>query len=398
MNTLKAKRIGRISLILFAATFHLRVADAQTGMDPERLAQIPTRLQEFVEEGKIAGAVMLLARHDGVVLLAAVGYQDLETKTPMRTDAIFRMASIAKPMTALGIMVLQEDGRLSIRDRVARHLPDFRNLQAEAASERPRPVILEQLMTHMSGMASETDLYEQDFMARSLADVVATYSSRPLASAPGTRFIYSSPGFDILGRVIEVVSGMTYEAFMEERVFGPMGMEDSGFFVPPEHRGRMSSFYRIEDDRLQEGAWPNTYSGDLPHDGRIFPAPAFGLYSTAPDLGAMLQMLLSGGTYDGRRVLSRASVTAMTIDHIRDDEKPARGLGWSVARQGQTFGPGGPLASSRAYGHGGSSGVNVWVDPDNDLAGAFLIHQVGTESSSALNAFMTMAAAAVVDR
>ncbi len=380
-------------LFLLAATMHLQVADAQTGMDPERLAQISTRMQEFVEEGQIGGAVMLLVRHDGIVLLEAVGYQDLETKTPMRTDAIFRMASVAKPMTALGIMVLQEEGRLSVRDPVGRHLPDFRNLQAEAARERPRPVTLQQLMTHTSGMASERDLFEPDFLWESLADVVATYASKPLASSPGTKFLYSSPGFDILGRVIEVVSGTSYEAFMEERVFGPLGMEDSGFFVPPEHRVRMSSFYRIEDDRLHEERRPND-SGDF--EGTVFPAPAFGLYSTAADLGALLQMMLSGGTYEGRRILSRASVTAMTVDQILDDEIRPWGLGWSVARQAGWVG--GPLASSRAYGHGGLSGVSVWVDPENYLAGAFLIHQVGQEAFFAYNAFVTMAVAAIVDR
>jgi len=245
-------------------------------------------------------------------------------------------------------------------------------------------------------MASEGDLWEPDFMWKGLAEVVATYASKPLASSPGTRFTYSSPGFDILGRVIEVVSDTSYEAFMEERVFGPLGMSDSGFFVPSEHRDRVPSFYRIEDDRLHEGAWPNSYSGDLPHEGRVFPAPAFGLYSTARDLGALLQMMLSGGTYDGQRILSPASVAAMTVDRIRDDEKPTWGLGWTVA--GQAGSLGGPLASSRAYGHVGSSGVSVWVDPENDLAGAFLIYQVGQEAFSAQNAFMTMAAAAVVDR
>lgn len=378
-------------LFLLAATLHLQVADAQTGMDPERLALIPTRLQEFVEEGQIAGAVMVLVRHDGIVMLEAVGYQNLETRTPMRTDAIFRMASVAKPMTALGIMVLQEEGRLSIWDRVGRHLPDFRNLQAEEAGERPPPVTLQRLMTHTSGMASERVLFSPhpEFFRETLADVVATYASKPLAAPPGTRFIYSSPGFDVLGRVIEVVSGTSYEAFMEERVFGPLGMDDSGFLTAMWDRDRMAPRYRFEDDRLQEDprtVWEET----------IFPSPAFGLFSTAPDLGALLQMMLNGGTYDGRRILSRASVTVMTVNQIRDDEMPAWGLGWTVARQAGFIG--GPLASSRAYGHGGSSGVNVWIDPENDLAGVFLIHQVGPESLSARNAFMTMAAAAVVNR
>lgn len=378
-----------VPLFLLAVTLHLQNVGAQTGMDPERLALIPTRLQEFVEEGKIGGAVMVLVRHDGIVLLEAVGYQDLETKTPMRTDAIFRMASVAKPMTALGIMVLQEEGRLSVWDRVGKHLPDFRNLQTEPASERPQPVILQQLMTHSSGMGAN-GFYEEDFLLESLADIVATHASKPLASSPGTRFLYSSPGFDILGRVIEVVSGTSYEAFMEERLFDALGMEDSGFFGTMwERRDRIAPFYRIEDDRLHEIARPVS-------EEWIFPSPAFGLFSTAPDLGALLQMMLSGGTYDGHRILSRASVTAMTANPIRvprrrDDEIITRYWGWAswVAS---------PLASSRTYGIRGSSGVRVWVDPENDLAGAFLIHQGGPEAVSALNAFMTMAAAAVVNR
>ena len=149
-----------------AVTLHLQNVGAQNGMDPERLALIPTRLQEFVEEGQIAGAVMLLARHDGIVLLEAVGYQDLETKTPMRTDAIFRMASVAKPMTALGIMVLQEEGRLSVWDPVGRHLPELRDPQTEQASERRQSITLEQLLTHTSGMANESVLFEEDSSRR----------------------------------------------------------------------------------------------------------------------------------------------------------------------------------------------------------------------------------------
>ncbi len=374
-------------LFLLAATLHLQVVGTQAGMDPERLAQISTRMHEFVEEGQIGGAVMLLVRHDGIVLLEAVGYQELETQTPMRTDAIFQMASVAKHMTALGIMMLQEEGRLSVWDRVGQHLPEFRNLQTEAASDSPQPITLEQLLTHTSGMASDNDLYESDFMQRSLADVVATYASKPLASSPGTRFIYSSPGFDILGRVIEVVSDTSYEAFMADRVFGPLGMEDSGFFPAMwEYRDRIAPFYRIEDDRLQEA--PRSVSEEW-----TFPSPGFGLFSTATDLGALLQMLLSSGTYDGRRILSRESVKAMTVDRIRAFTRTA--WGW-VTGLGRAYG--GPLASSRTYGMRGSSGVTVWVDPEYDLAGAFLIHQVDQGALSALNAFMTMAAAAVVDR
>ena len=160
--------LGRTVAATLLAAAVSSTAQAQTGMDPERLARIPTRMQEFIDEGQIGGAVLLLVRHDGIVLLEAVDYQDLESKTRLRTDAVFRMASLAKSMTALGIMVLQEEGRLSVTDRVGQYLPDFRNLQTDPAGERPQRVTIAQLLTHTSGMAN--DLYERDFLQESLAD------------------------------------------------------------------------------------------------------------------------------------------------------------------------------------------------------------------------------------
>ena len=378
------------------AELNLQVVDArQAGMDPDRLARIPTRMREFVEEGRIAGAVMLLERRDAIVLLEAVGYQDLETKKPMHVDTIFRVASIAKPVTTIGIMLLQEEGRLAINVPLKRYLPEFDSLQVKGTDTPSRPVTIWGLMTHTSGFASERDIFKPSFLKKSLAEVVAIYAQSPLAYEPGTKFVYSSPGFDTLGRLIEVVSGKQYEAFIEERIFRPLGMKDSCFFVSPEKRGRLASFYRTEDGKLHKGAKPNSFAGDLQHEGRVFPAPAFGLYSTAPDLGAMLQMMLSGGTYNGRRILSQASVTAMTVDKVMDEKKPPWGLGWTVTRQAGTFGY--PFASSRAYGHGGSTGVFIWADPEKDLAGVFLIHQAGQESWHVGNIFMTMAATAIAD-
>jgi CubicO group peptidase (beta-lactamase class C family) len=363
-------------------------------MDPDRLAEIPVRMQEFVDDGRIAGAVMVLARSDGIALLEAVGFLNLQDQVPMPTDAIFRMASVAKPMTATGIMVLQEEGRLSIQAPLERYLPEFEGLDAEGAEGPVWPIWIQGLMTHTSGMAAEWELFEQSFFEKSLAEVVATYAQRPLQSVPGTRFVYSSPGFDVLGRVIEVVSGKRFEDFMEERIFHPLGMSDSGFFVPIENRDRLASFYRFEDGQIIEGARPNSYAGDLPHDGRVFPAPAFGFYSTAPDLAALLQMLLNSGQYDGRRLLSPASITAMTVNQVLNEDLPAWGLGWTVADRAGSVG--GHLASAGAFGHGGSTGVGIWADPENDLAGAFLIHQSDQESSYVQNIFMTMAYAALI--
>jgi len=368
----------------------LRANAAKAGMDPKRLTEIPARMKGFVGQGTIAGAVMLVARHGVVASLEAVGYQDLETQKPMRTDTIFRIASIAKPVTAIGILILQEEGRLALSDQVGNHLPEFKGLRMRDGSAPGSPVTIQGLMTHTSGMAAEGELFKSEFMAKSLAEVVAAYAQAPLDSQPRTRWLYSSPAFDTLGRIIEVVSGRPYEVFLEERVFRPLGMRDTHFFLPREKRDRLASFYRFEEGKLHKGA--TGFAADTPHEGRIFVAPAWGLYSTAPDLGALMQMMLNRGTYQGRRILSRASVRAMTIDQTPQLPGQGQGLGWSVARSAGVFGP---LTSAGTYRHGGSTGVFVWVDPEQDLAGVFLKHQAG--AGNAMNAFMAMAAAAIVD-
>jgi CubicO group peptidase (beta-lactamase class C family) len=282
-------------------------------------------------------------------------------------------------------MILQEEGHLALNSPVATYLPDFKNVRLKDGSVPGGPFTILGLMTHTSGMASERDLFKSEFIGRSLAEVVAQYAEAPLDSSPRTTSLYSSPGFDVLGRIIEVVSGKPYETFMEERVFRPLGMRDTHFFVPRGKRDRLASFYRSEGGKLQSEA-----RGIAADDGRRFVAPAWGLYSTAADLGALMQMMLNGGTHQGRRILSRASVKAMTTDQI--PEFPGAGLGWSVA---QAVGQFGPLTSAGTYGHGGSTGVYVWADPEQDLAGVFLKHQAG--STNVIHAFMAMAAAAVVN-
>lgn len=365
------------------------VASARSTVYPERLARIPARMQELVDDGTIAGAVMLLARHDTVLLLEAVGYADLGSRTPMRVDHIFSLASIAKPVTALGVMMLQEDGLLTTGDFVARHLPEFEGLRVAEPGPGSRGPLIRELMTHTSGLDSEGALFDHDtFFDESLATVVAGYATTPLAYEPGTRQVYSSPGFDTLGRIIEVVSGRSFESFMEQRLFGPLGMRDTGFFVAPEKQARVPSHYWHVDGVLSERALTVSWSD------RRFPAPAFGLHATAADLGALMQMMLNGGTHDGHRILSEAAVGAMTGNQVRADSLPARGFGWTVA------GGGTPdleisLASGRIFGHGGATGPVVWADPERDLAGVLLIHQADMDVRYARRVFAELAFAAV---
>jgi len=354
----------------------------------ERVARIPTSMQKLVDDGTIAGAVMLLARHDTVLLLDAVGYADLESQTPMRVDHLFSVASIAKPVTALGAMILQEDGSLTLGDAIGRHLPEFREISVANPGPRSRPPLIRELMTHTAGFDADGALFDQRFADRSLATVVSGYAKSPLAYEPGTRQLYSSPGIDVLARIIEVASGRSFESFMAERVFEPLGMNATGFRVSPEDRSRVPSRYRHVDGVLRR-LEPSWLVGD-----RRFPAPAFGLFTTASDLGALMQMMLNGGSHDGRRVLSEAGVTAMTRNQVRASDLPARGLGWTVA------GGGTPdleisLASGRIFGHGGASGPVVWADPEWDLAGVLLIQQSDLDVRHARRVFSNLAFAAM---
>jgi CubicO group peptidase (beta-lactamase class C family) len=366
-------------------------ASSQSDVDAERLARIPARMQELVDDGTIAGAVMLLARRDTVLMLEAVGYADVASRTPMQIDHIFRVASISKPTTAVGVMILQEEGVLTIGDYVARHLPEFRGLRVENPGPRSRPPVIRELMTHTSGLDSEWVLFDHDtFFRESLETVVTGYTKTPLAYEPGTRQVYSSPGFDTLGRIIEVISGQSFESFMQARVFRPLGMHDTSFFVEPEDQGRVPSRYWHEEGELTV----REPSGLLDPDRR-FPAPAFGMFSTAADMGALMRMMLNGGTHEGRRVLSENAVGAMTTNQVRADSLPARGLGWTVG------GGGTPdldfsAASETTFGHGASSGAVAWADSGWDLAGVLLIHQADQDARHARRVFAELAFAAII--
>ena len=382
-KSLRAMR--KVLIVLLVIALDLQSADpAKLGMDPDQLALISTRMKEFVDEGRIGGAVMLIARPNGIAFSEAVGHRDIEMREPMQVDTIFRVASITKPVTAIGIMMLQEEGRLVIRAPLDRYLPEFRGLRLKNGSEPSRPVTVQDLMTHTSGMvgsAAARSVVGESFGTKTLADVVEVYSQTPLEHEPGAKFLYTAAGFDTLGRIIEVVSGRSYETFMEERIFGPLGMKDSHFFLPPEKEDRFAQF--------RDSALRMEYSGE----GRtVFPAPASGLCSTTNDLGALLQMMMNRGTHNGQRFLSPASVDAMTTNKLPKEASRRYGLGWSVIRPGRA-----PLSSGNVFYHNGGTGASAWVDRQKDLALVFLIHQDDRNRSYVRAVFRAMATTAVAD-
>lgn len=399
----------RRRLFLTAGAALVCGAAVNSGLDTGRLAKIAPRMQHYAGRGQIAGNVTLVARHGQVVHLNAVGWQDVENKKPMKTDSIFQVMSMTKPVTAVGIMMLAEQGKLAVSDPVERHLPEFKGqmmVESRAGGEvklrKPsRTITIRDLMTHTSGMPGvlpdgAPDLYTK--MNRTLAEAVLLFSQQPLEFEPGSKWQYSNSGIATLGRIIEVVSGKSYENFIATEIFQPLGMKDSFFFPPEDKIGRIALVYRSENGKLSR-ADGSILGGDSAQyrRGAKFPAPEFGLYSTASDLAAFYQMMLNGGEYKGSRLLSPASVDVMSRVHTAEIPKAgwwqggSYGLAWEVIHQPLGTAT---LMSPGTYFHGGAFGTHGWIDPKKDLVGVYMVQRT-SGGDDARNAFMAMANAAV---
>lgn len=382
----------------------------KAGMDADRLARIPVRMRAFVDKGTISGAVTLVARHGSIAAFDAVGWQDIESKKPMKTDTIFQIMSMTKPVTAVGIMMLAEEGKLGLNDPVYKHLPEFRGqwlIESRDGNKtrnlkRPsRPITIRDLLSHTSGMPSVPPEGCKNLMSElnlTLAQAVLLYSQQPLDFEPGTRWQYSNPGIATLGRIIEVVSGQPYEQFMEQRIFKPLGMKDSFYFPPEDKIGRIAMLYNLEDGQLKR-AGAKALGGDPAkyRKGAKYPCPECGLFSTAGDLAAFYQMMLNGGTSNGGRLLSRTSVDLMTALHTGElaaGHSPGMGYGlaWTIVRE--------PVAtltyrSLGTYGHGGAFGTEGFIDPKRDMVEVMLIQRDSGGDDSERNAFWALAASAI---
>jgi CubicO group peptidase (beta-lactamase class C family) len=366
------------------------------GMSAARLARIPVRMKEFVDAGKTAGVVTLVERHGKVAEFDAVGHQDLESKTPMRTDTVFRLASVTKPITCAGIMVLVDEGRISLIDPAEKYLPEFKGLKVNPcgslaglnceAVPASRPINIIDLMSHTSGLPGSVSGASAP---TTLAERVAAVSRATLLFQPGTAWNYSNIGIAALGRIIEVVSGQPYDRFLEERIFKPLEMKDTFFFIPAEKAGRVASVYTYEPTGLKK----------VPMSAAKYPAPEGGLLSTAGDVARFHQMMLNRGTLDGQRVLSAAAVEAMTRSWTGDMKAGfapgvGHGFGFEVVRE--------VLGTYRynsigSYVKGGAYRTYGWVDPAKDMVGIIFMQRTngGGDVADEINAFMAMAAAAI---
>jgi CubicO group peptidase (beta-lactamase class C family) len=383
---------------------------AASGMNGVVLSQIPQRMKHFVDEQTVAGAVTLVAHGDKVAEFQATGMADIEQNRPMQKDTIFQIMSMTKPVTAIGIMMLAEEGKLGLRDPVEKYLPEFHDQHvatnvgpdAERLRKPDHPITIRDLMTHTAGIPDPAPAAIHDYpqlMNVPLAEVVRHLAKEPLLFQPGTQWSYSSPGIEILGRIIEVCSGEKYEDFIAERILRPLGMKDSFFYPPADKVDRIAMVYAKKDGKLVP-APPTILAGDPAkhRQGAVFPAPGWGLYSTAEDLLHVYRMMLNNGVYEGHRYLSPFSVHLMTEPHTRGIHPVGwmrgadYGLAWEVVTD-----PLGELEghAEGTYGHGGAFGTQGWIDPRNDLISIMLIQQADGGTDGMRNVFLTMAEASV---
>lgn len=342
------------------------------GLSSAGLREATDLLNRYVAEQRIAGAVAGIARRGQVGYLEAVGVQDVETLAPMAERTLFRIYSMTRPITAVAVMMLYEERRFDLDDPVSRFIPEFKNAvvlgTAGAAPRAPaRPITVRDLLLHTSGLNARTSEVYRREQVRSrtipMSQFIANLVRVPLMEDPGTRYRYSE-GTTVLGRLVEIWSGMPFETFLDERIFRPLRMTDTMFWAAtPEQRARLATVYgpsaagglmQVETETLPFTERPTLIEG------------AVGLLSTVPDYLRFSQMLLNKGQLDGVRLLSAKTVEMMTVNGLPEAVQATKGgsMGWGLANvQVATTTTAGEPWTKGEYGWDGTAGTIFWVDP-----------------------------------
>jgi CubicO group peptidase (beta-lactamase class C family) len=335
-------------------------AKAEQGTPPA-VPAISDRLRKYIAAKEIAGAVTLVATPDRVIHLDATGNAVLKPGEAMPTDAIFWIASMSKPILATLLLMLQDEGLLAVDDPVEKYLPEFKGLKT--ADGKPAHVTIRHLLTHTSGMGEITP--DQARACKTLASVIPLYVARPVGFTPGSKWVYCQSGINTGGRIAEVVTGEPLEKLLERRLFGPLGMKDTTFYLTDKQVPRLAKSYRRTDKGDLEATDIGFLGGKSPTSLDRFPAPNGGLFSTASDYARFCQMVLRGGELDGKRYLKPQSVKLMTTIQTAGlktgfTQGNGWGLGWCVVREPQGVTA---MLSPGTFGHGGAYGTQAWIDP-----------------------------------
>lgn len=361
------------ALLIAALGFAALPASAQTSppISTDSTHKIAAVLQPFVDSHALAGAVTLVADKDRVLDVEAVGYADIAGGKPMKPNALFWIASESKPITAAALMMLVDEGKLNLNDPVEKYLPEFRGqwLIAEQDGTHQRlthpahPITIREILSHTAGLPFASAMENPTLDGLPLQTAVRSYAMTPLQYEPGTKYQYANAGINTAGRIIEVLSGMSYEQFLQTRLFDPLGMKDTTFWPGKAQLTRLAKSYKPNGDKtdLEE-----TTVGQLkyPLNDRTarYPMPAGGLFSTAADLARFCRMVLNKGELDGKRYLSEASVQEMTRKQT-GNLPDGYGLGWATG--------------SDWYGHGGAYSTNMTIDAKRGLVLIYMVQHAG---------------------
>lgn len=394
-----------------------RAIPEEVGLSSERLERLSIVLAQYVEQEQLPGVVALVARRGRVAYLEAFGRRDREAGVPQQEDDIFRIASQTKAVVSVAILMLQEEGRLLISHPLSRYLPEFSETTVAVADgaggydvvPAERAITLRDLLTHTSGVGygyglgserwAEAGIQGWYFADRDepIAETVVRMAALPFEAQPGERFVYGY-STDILGAVVEVVSGTSLADFLQARIFEPLGMNDTHFYLPVEKRERLSVVYSAGDEGLSRAPdLDGMVSQGAYIDGpRQSYSAGAGLLSTARDYARFLQMTLNGGELDGVRILSRKSIQLMTVNHVGDLLATAApgtgfGLGFQVV---EDLGARGEPGSVGEYGWGGAYHSTYWVDPAEDLVVVYFSQMIpanGLDDQARLRALVYQA-------
>lgn len=423
MTTRYKQSILFFLLFLWSATASLAqelpVAKPEAvGLSSERLQRLTNVFQAYADDKKMAGSVILIARHGKVAYFNAFGKKDIESGAAMQNDAIFRIASQSKALVSTAIMMLQEEGKLLIADPVSKYIPEFKETTVAEPKEgggynvvkAKRAITIRDLLTHTAGIGygsgvaadkwKEAGIQGWYFADRDepIAATIARLAALPMDAHPGEKYVYGY-NTDILGVVVEKASGKPLDEFLTTRIFTPLGMKDTYFYLPENKTARLATVYSAFADKPMERA-PD--AGTMVSQGAYVKGPrksfsgGAGLLSTATDYAKFLQMFLNGGVANGKRILSRKTVELMTVSHtakINFRAGEGFGLGFSVC---QDLGERGTPGSVGEYGWGGAYGSTYWVDPKEDLVVVYfkqLIPTNGLDDQAKLRALIYQAIA-----
>jgi CubicO group peptidase (beta-lactamase class C family) len=357
-KVLSAVALFALSLAAIQIPSALSWAQTPPAASPQGVA---SSLQPFIDNHVLAGAVTLVASKDKVLSLEAVGYADIAAKKAMQTDNLFWIASMTKPITATALMMLVDEGKVDVNDPVEKYLPEFHGQMVIAEQDadhmllkRPkRPISIKDILAHTSGLLYKSPIQQPTLDLFPLGTRVRSYAMLPLQFEPGRKFLYSSAGINTAARIIEVVSGMPYEDFLDKRLLVPLGMKDTTFWPSSVQLQRLAKSYKPNADKTGLDETPISRLQYPLDDHQRQPVPGSGLFSTATDISRFCRMIFNGGELEGKRYLSEQSVYQMTSPQT-DESLPPYGLGWETGRK-----PGSPI------GHGGSYQTHMRIDPEH---------------------------------